>query len=86
MHRGSGSCTDPLYGLLRCSVVSSSGVSGSRKFTKPPRHFRRETSSRRAVQWDPVADYNEHRPHTAHGDLTPSKFAQAWTTNQALRV
>lgn len=27
-------------------------------------------------------DYNEHRPHTAHGDLTPSEFAQAWTIKQ----
>jgi putative transposase len=25
-------------------------------------------------------DYNEHRPHSAHGELTPSEFAQAWTT------
>ena len=25
-------------------------------------------------------DYNEHRPHSAHGDLTPSEFATAWTT------
>ncbi len=25
-------------------------------------------------------DYNVNRPHTAHGDLTPSEFAQAWTT------
>jgi putative transposase len=25
-------------------------------------------------------DYNMHRPHTAHGDLTPTEFAQAWTT------
>jgi transposase InsO family protein len=25
-------------------------------------------------------DYNEHRPHTAHGDLTPTEFARAWTT------
>jgi len=25
-------------------------------------------------------DYNEHRPHSAHGDLTPSEFAMAWTT------
>jgi putative transposase len=24
-------------------------------------------------------DYNMNRPHTAHGDLTPSEFAQAWT-------
>ena len=27
-------------------------------------------------------DYNEHRPHTAHGDLTPTEFARAWTINQ----
>jgi len=26
-------------------------------------------------------DYNMNRPHTAHGDLTPTEFAQAWTTN-----
>jgi putative transposase len=25
-------------------------------------------------------DYNMHRPHTAHGDLTPTEFATAWTT------
>ena len=25
-------------------------------------------------------DYNINRPHTAHGDLSPSEFAQAWTT------
>jgi putative transposase len=25
-------------------------------------------------------DYNENRPHSAHGDLTPSEFAQAWYT------
>jgi hypothetical protein len=25
-------------------------------------------------------DYNTNRPHTAHGDITPSEFAQAWTT------
>lgn len=23
-------------------------------------------------------DYNERRPHSAHGDLTPSEFARAW--------
>ena len=23
-------------------------------------------------------DYNLNRPHSAHGDLTPSEFAQAW--------
>jgi putative transposase len=27
-------------------------------------------------------DYNHHRPHTAHGDLTPAEFATTWTTNQ----
>lgn len=25
-------------------------------------------------------DYNMHRPHSAHGELTPSEFAQAWNT------
>ena len=25
-------------------------------------------------------DYNWNRPHTAHGDLTPSEFAAKWTT------
>lgn len=25
-------------------------------------------------------DYNMNRPHSAHGDLTPAEFAQAWTT------
>ena len=25
-------------------------------------------------------DYNKNRPHTAHGDLTPTEFAQTWTT------
>ena len=25
-------------------------------------------------------DYNTNRPHSAHGDLTPGEFAQAWTT------
>ena len=25
-------------------------------------------------------DYNTHRPHSAHGDLTPNEFANAWTT------
>jgi hypothetical protein len=27
-------------------------------------------------------DYNTNRPHSAHGDLTPTEFAQAWTTKQ----
>jgi len=27
-------------------------------------------------------DYNINRPHSAHGDLTPNEFAQAWTTKQ----
>jgi putative transposase len=26
-------------------------------------------------------DHNEHRPHSAHGDLTPNEFARAWTTD-----
>jgi len=26
-------------------------------------------------------DYNQNRPHSAHGDLTPTEFAQAWTNN-----
>ena len=26
-------------------------------------------------------DYNNNRPHSAHGDLTPTEFAQTWTTN-----
>jgi putative transposase len=25
-------------------------------------------------------DYNTNRPHSAHGELTPNEFAQAWTT------
>ena len=25
-------------------------------------------------------DYNDNRPHTAHGDLTPTEFARQWTT------
>ena len=25
-------------------------------------------------------DYNMRRPHSAHGELTPSEFAQAWNT------
>ena len=25
-------------------------------------------------------DYGEHRPHSAHSDLTPREFAKAWTT------
>ena len=24
-------------------------------------------------------DYNQNRPHSAHGDLTPTEFARAWT-------
>lgn len=29
-------------------------------------------------------DYNENRPHSAHGDLTPSEFARAWTERNQL--
>ncbi|HHH27192.1 MAG TPA: transposase, partial [Polyangiaceae bacterium] len=25
-------------------------------------------------------DYNQNPPHTAHGDLTPTEFANHWTT------
>jgi putative transposase len=31
-------------------------------------------------------DYNMNRPHTAHGDLTPSEFAQAWTDRNQPRA
>ena len=32
-------------------------------------------------------DYNNNRPHTAHGDLTPTEFAQAWATrNQPIHA
>ena len=27
-------------------------------------------------------DYNINRPHSAHGDLTPTEFAAEWTINQ----
>lgn len=29
-------------------------------------------------------DYNQNRPHSAHGDLTPTEFATAWTTNNRI--
>ncbi len=30
-------------------------------------------------------DYNTNRPHTAHGDLTPTEFALRWNqTNQPI--
>ena len=35
----------------------------------------------RVIIEDWRTDYNTHRPHTAHGDLTPTEFARAWTTN-----
>ena len=31
-------------------------------------------------------DYNTNRPHTAHGDLTPSEFTAAWHTENPTRV
>ena len=38
----------------------------------------------RVITEDWRIDYNWKRPHTAHGDLTPSEFAAKWTTiNQA---
>ena len=30
----------------------------------------------------PAADYNEHRPHSAIGNLTPAEFAASWRTRQ----
>jgi putative transposase len=30
--------------------------------------------------------YNINRPHTAHGDLTPTEFAAAWATKNQPRV
>jgi putative transposase len=35
----------------------------------------------RVIIEDWRVDYNMHRPHSAHGDLTPTEFATAWTTN-----
>ncbi|MCH9734610.1 MAG: IS3 family transposase [Actinomycetia bacterium] len=34
----------------------------------------------RVIIEDWRADYNANRPHTAHGELTPSEFALQWTT------
>ena len=31
-------------------------------------------------------DYNMNRPHTAHGDLTPAEFANAWTNQHQPKV
>ena len=31
------------------------------------------------------ADYNTNRPHSAHGELTPTEFAQQWTTSHQPR-
>ena len=31
-------------------------------------------------------DYNMNRPHTAHGDLTPTEFAQQWKANNQQQV
>ena len=31
-------------------------------------------------------DYNANRPHTAHGDLTPTEFALRWTTTHQHQV
>ena len=30
---------------------------------------------------DHRTDCNMHRPHTAHGDLTPTEFADQWRIN-----
>lgn len=31
-------------------------------------------------------DYNVNRPHTAHGDLTPTEFAQQWKADNQPKV
>jgi putative transposase len=31
-------------------------------------------------------DYNINRPHTAHGDLTPTEFATAWAIKNQPKV
>ena len=31
-------------------------------------------------------DYNINRPHTAHGDLTPTEFAAKWRINNQPQV
>ena len=35
----------------------------------------------RVIIEDWRTDYNTNRPHTAHGDLTPTEFATTCTTN-----
>ena len=43
------------------------------------RHFDNLLEARVLIE-DWRIDYNINRPHTAHGDLTPTEFATNWTT------
>ena len=45
------------------------------------RHFDSLLEARVLIE-DWRIDYNQNRPHTAHGDLSPTEFATTWTTNQ----
>jgi len=45
------------------------------------RHFDNLLEARVLIE-DWRIDYNINRPHTAHGDLSPTEFAAAWITNQ----
>ena len=40
----------------------------------------------RVIIEDGRCDYNANRPHTAHGELTPTEFALQWTTTHQPRV
>ena len=40
----------------------------------------------RVIIEDWRADYNAHRPHSAHGELTPAEFALRWTTTHQPQV
>lgn len=40
----------------------------------------------RAIIEDHRIDYNLHRPHTAHGDLTPAEFAAKWYNDNQPQV
>lgn len=45
------------------------------------RHFDNLLEARVLIE-DWRIDYNINRPHSAHGDLTPTEFATEWATNQ----
>ena len=40
----------------------------------------------RVIIEDWRCDYNANRPHTAHGDRTPTEFALQWTTTHQPQV